>query len=59
MRMPTIHTADAIKLMDDTTKTSCGYFLARPLPYQKWRLRFEYAWLVFTGKADAVTWIEQ
>ena len=67
--MQSHHTADSIKEMDTQTyaqETSAdgvsiksGWVLARPLPYDKWTLRFKYAWWVFTGKADAVTWIGQ
>lgn len=37
------------------------WVLARPLNYQhrSLRARIKDAWAVFTGKADAVTWIEQ
>jgi hypothetical protein len=32
------------------------YVPARPLGWQSWIMRFKAAWLVFTGRADALTW---
>ena len=32
------------------------YVPARPLGWQSWTMRFKAAWLVFTGRADALTW---
>lgn len=29
---------------------------ARPLGYASWRHRWKAAWLVFTGRADALVW---
>lgn len=66
MRMPDKYTADAIKELDVTSNKpgSKYWFLARPEPYHwgwrnNWIKRVKYAWLVFTGKADVVTWIDQ
>ena len=37
-----------------------GYWVpARPLGWQSIRYRLKAAWLVFTGRADAVTWYRQ
>lgn len=33
-----------------------SYVPARPHGWQSWTMRFKAAWLVFTGKADALTW---
>lgn len=35
------------------------YVPARPIGWQSWTMRFKAAWLVFTGKADALTWPSQ
>lgn len=32
------------------------YVPARPLGWQSWTMRWKAAWLVFTGRADALTW---
>lgn len=32
------------------------YVPARPLGFQSWHYRLRATWLVFTGRADAVTW---
>jgi len=29
---------------------------ARPMGFDSWGTRFKLAWMVFTGKADALTW---
>jgi hypothetical protein len=63
MRVPGHHTADEMKQMNCQshveTPTGKGWVLARPEPYFHWTKRWTLAWLVFTGKADAVTWIGQ
>ena len=35
-----------------------GWYPARPLYYPTLRERFRWAWMVFTGKADAFVWPE-
>lgn len=32
------------------------YVPARPFGWQSWTMRWKAAWLVFTGKADALLW---
>ena len=32
------------------------YVPARALGFQSWTMRWKAAWLVFTGRADALTW---
>jgi len=59
MRVPSIHVADAIKLQDEEANIDGKWVLARPLPYENWKQRWKLAWMVFTGKADVVTWIGQ
>ena len=63
MRTPAHHTAETFKNMDCQTevRTPDGgkWVMARPEPYYHWTARFKLAWLVFTGRADAVTWIGQ
>ena len=59
MRIPALHTADAIKHWDCQAKIDGQWRLARPLPYYCWKQRWRLAWMVFTGKADAVKWIGQ
>lgn len=59
MRIPAQHTADAIKDFDCQTKINGKWWLARPEPYYNWKQRWKLAWMVFTGKADALTWIDQ
>jgi hypothetical protein len=59
MRLPAHHTADAIKNLACDVEINGRWWLARPLPYYDWKLRWQYAWWVFIGKADAVTWIGQ
>ena len=66
MTQPTSHTADAIKKFSDSAQPSGKEYwaLARPLPYYYGFLgsiknRFKLAWMVFTGKGDVVTWIDQ
>jgi hypothetical protein len=39
---------------DDGRVTIWPY--ARPLPFYSWRTRWKAAWLVFTGRADALRW---
>lgn len=62
MKTPHIYSADEIKAWD---AQACGrnglWTQARPESYPGinllWRLRM--AWMVFTGKADALIWMEQ
>lgn len=63
MRVPGQHIADGLKKWDChaevNTPSGKKWVLARPEPYYHWTKRWRLAWLVFTGKADAVTWIGQ
>lgn len=47
-------------LKNDTQSSPDGvhWFPARPLGYPSLRRRWRAAWLVFTGRADAVLWID-
>ncbi len=68
MRVPSIHNADALKKYGDDTYVTVkgkdgfmkkGWVLARPEPFGGFMSRFKLAWMVFTGKADALTWTGQ
>lgn len=48
--------ADQIKHWDCQTETIEGWKLARPIGDSSFTKRLKAAWLVFTGKADAVKW---
>lgn len=59
MQTPAIH--DAVDLQRHMACTQAGlpdgrWVPARPLPFYSLTQRWKAAWLVFTGKADALTW---
>lgn len=59
MRMPNIYRAKEIKNWDTDTELPSGEWVpARPHPYsdRTFMWRFHLAWLVFTGKCDALGW---
>lgn len=57
MRQPNIHSATTVGMLETTTKLASGVWVpSRPLPPPQWWMRFKAAWLVFTGRADALTW---
>jgi hypothetical protein len=61
MKYPNLLSAEAmIAAIEDDTYTICydgnKWHHARPLGYQSLWSRIYCAWLVFTGKADAVIW---
>jgi hypothetical protein len=41
-----------------TTNINSKWVPARPLGYQSFRSRLKLAWMVFTGRADALVWPE-
>lgn len=41
-----------------SVKINDKYVTARPLGFQSFWVRIAYAWLVFTGRADALVWPE-
>jgi hypothetical protein len=43
-------------LREVSAETKDGWVPARPIPYYGGFRRFRAAWLVFTGKADALVW---
>ncbi len=61
-KMPAELTLEAIRdhvLGPDWPATSNDgrqYVPARPIGFWSWRERFRLAWLVFTGRADALVW---
>lgn len=68
MRVPGIHNADALKKYGDDTFVTVrgdngfmkkGFVLERPKSSGGIITRFQLAWMVFTGKADALTWTGQ
>lgn len=59
MRIPNI--CDVIGVIRTAADAQCGlpdgrYVPARPMAYQSWGMRWKAAWLVFTGRADALLW---
>jgi hypothetical protein len=62
MRTPTIHLADNIKKWDATASyDGIHWYLARSEGYPGINLwfRLQLAWLVFTGRCDALEWVEE
>jgi len=62
MKYPGIWTIQ--NLIESAQTCSAGlpdgrYVPARPMGFQSWRERWRAAWLVWTGRADAVTWEQQ
>ncbi|MBN22697.1 MAG: hypothetical protein CL678_15540 [Bdellovibrionaceae bacterium] len=58
MKYPGLYTLTGLRTMNDC-KTYCdgeGWVPARPLGYPSLRNRIRIAWMVFTGKADAIVW---
>lgn len=63
MRYPKVYTPTEIKRWDcdsyDSKRSERGYVPARPLVYLRTGFsRLKLAWLVFTGKFDALDWEE-
>ncbi len=66
MRMPSAHCADEVKTYEAYTEVTVSFspdpvfVLSRPVPFCGGiRRRFKLAWMVFTGKADVLRWIQQ
>ena len=60
-RTPSIYKLENLYNMVARNDVSCGlpdgrYVPARPLGFQSARYRLRAAWLVWTGRADAVVW---
>lgn len=56
-QLPNIRHIDNV--IRSASEVSCGlpdgrYVPARPLGWQSWTMRWKAAWLVFTGRADAL-----
>ena len=52
---------DVIGVIRSAASVQCGlpdgrYVPARPMAFQSWERRWKAAWLVFTGRADALLW---
>jgi hypothetical protein len=61
MRYPDIVNADYL-VKHGTECSACingNYVAARAEGFASWRYRLKATWLVFTGKADALTWTGQ
>lgn len=61
-RYPNIMTVDWVIKNSQTAQVTLStgeWAPARPLGYPTFRRRLHAAWLVFTGRADALTWTEQ
>lgn len=57
MRQPSIHSVTTIHMLNCSTEIRPGVWVpSRPLGPGYWWARWRAAWLVFTGRADAVTW---
>lgn len=58
LKMPNV--VRLLDLLDSRVSMEVGgrWIPARPLPYYSWRARWRAAWLVFTGRADALVWPE-
>jgi len=64
MPYPGVHHVDSIVNNDVQAKIDLGegrfnYVPCRPLGYPSFRHRCKTAWMVFTGKADALVWEQQ
>ncbi len=59
MRIPGILWADELATSVQRRLSSGKYTPARPEPYYSIFQRWRAAWLVFTGKADALRWTDQ
>jgi hypothetical protein len=57
-KYPSIYTVEDVHVIRSTTaaKIDGRYVTARPVGLQTVFGRFHCAWLVFTGRADALTW---
>jgi len=57
-KAPKIHNLCGLLESIESTQTEIGgrWVPARPIGYFSVRYRIKAAWLVFTGKADALTW---
>lgn len=59
-KYPQIFTVEDVQKIRSTVavKINGNYVPARPLGFQSVFARFKCAWLVFTGRADALIWPE-
>lgn len=60
MKSPSIIKLDSLIASANETQANINrkWVPSRPIGFISWRYRVEAAWLVFTGKADAVIWPE-
>ena len=58
MKYPNILTVDGIKASTESAEINGRWVAARPLGFASWSHRIKAAWMVLTGKADAVKWPE-
>lgn len=60
MKYPTIYKLENLVTLaeGDISSSVDGkvWVPTRPISYPSWRTRLKAAWLVFTGRADAVVW---
>lgn len=64
MKNPTIYKLEqvaklAIEANPSASNDGKNWVPARPIGYASWRKRVNAAWLVFTGRADAVLWPQE
>jgi len=61
MNTPNLYTPHEFKNWDTQAQVGKGWFPARPLGWQGpcLRKRFYFAWMVFTGRWDALQWYGQ
>ena len=61
MNTPSEYQADNLKDFNTQTEKRGRWVAARPMGNQGLylKLRFQRAWMVFTGKADILTWRDQ
>ena len=60
MKAPSLWTLGTLLKVAGTVsaKVNGRWVSARPIGLDSWQNRFRLAWMVFTGKADAVKWPE-
>lgn len=59
MRIPSVVHADELIRWSAQIEIDRSWWAARPLPYSNCFERWRVAWLVLTGKADALMWRNQ
>jgi hypothetical protein len=59
MRHPNLINVNSLSTIDVVVLKNGEYVRARPVSYPSIFQRIYYAWMVFTGKADALVWNNQ